>query len=108
MTSAVPPPARTSPPLSAVPGGVTSFQRVLPAGRMNSCQKLLSWAADPPITTAAQVPAAVSSEVFSDGEGGAACVAGAGVAGAPAHPAASMTAGSSTRWRRRCGGLACS
>ncbi len=88
VTSACPPPARTSPPLSAVPGGVTSFQRVLPAGRMNSCQKLLSWAADPPITTAAQVPAVVSSEVFSDGEGGA-----------PVSPALSWPARPRTRRR---------
>ena len=43
-TSEVPPApaAATSPPLSATPSGVTSDQRVAPAGRTNSCQKLFS------------------------------------------------------------------
>ena len=63
--SEVPPPAATSPPLSATPGGVTSDQRLAPARRTKSCQKLLSEAADPPMTAIAQVPCAVTSEVLS-------------------------------------------
>ncbi len=63
--SEVPPPAATSPPLSATPFGVTSDQRPAPAGRTKSCQKLLSEAADPPMTVIAQVPCAVTSEVLS-------------------------------------------
>ncbi len=59
--------ASTSPPLVATPGGVTSFQLVLPAGRANSCENALSLLAVPPMTTAAQVPAVVASEVFSEG-----------------------------------------
>src|SRR5258708_11197853 len=66
--------ARTRPPLSAVPGGVISFHRVLPAGRMDSCQKLLCRAADPPITAPAPVPAAVTTEVSQDRVRGAARV----------------------------------
>src|SRR5260221_9255577 len=50
--------ARTRPPLSAVSGGGTTFHRVLPAWRMNSCQKLFCRAADPPLTTTAHLPAA--------------------------------------------------
>src|SRR5580704_1516991 len=59
--------ASTNPPLVATPGGVTSFQLVLSAGRVNSCQNALLSALEPPMTTAAQVPAVVASEVFSDG-----------------------------------------
>ena len=66
-TSEVPPapPAATRPPLSATPSGVTRDQRLAPVGRMNSCQKLFSDAADPPMTATAQVPCAVTSEVAS-------------------------------------------
>ena len=64
-TSEVLPPAATSPPLSATPCGVTSDQRLAPAGRTKSCQKLLCEAAEPPITAMAQVPCAVTSEVLS-------------------------------------------
>src|SRR5579862_5038237 len=53
------PAARTRPPLSAVPGGVTRFHRVAPAGRTRSCQKFSYCAADPPMSTVAHVPAAV-------------------------------------------------
>ena len=59
------PPAATSPPLSATPGGVTRDQRLAPAGRTNSCQKLSAEAAEPPMTATAQVPCAVTSEVAS-------------------------------------------
>ena len=64
-TREVLPPAATSPPLSATPCGVTSDQRLAPAGRTKSCQKLLCEAAEPPITAMAQVPCAVTSEVPS-------------------------------------------
>src|SRR5690348_18128121 len=57
----------TRPPLSATPGGVTSFQVVLPAGRPNICQKLLWVAAEPPMTAMAQVPAGVTREVARNG-----------------------------------------
>ena len=73
--SEVPVPAATSPPLSATPSGVTSDQRLAPAGRTNSCQKLLSEAADPPMTAIAQVPCAVTSDVLS----GTVTVGGAGL-----------------------------
>ncbi len=67
ISDCAPSPARTRPPLSAVPGGVTSFQVLLPAGRTNSCQKLFSVAAEPPMTTTAHVPAAVVREVARNG-----------------------------------------
>src|SRR5260370_10071339 len=90
-------PASTRPPLSAVPGGVTSCQRVLPAGRRNSCQKSLYWAADPPITVTAHVPAGVTREVSSDGAGCVARVTGAGGgAAALPHPAASAVPATAT------------
>ena len=59
------PAAATRPPLSATPCGVTSDQRLAPAGRTNSCQKLFSDAAEPPMTATAQVPCGVTSEVVS-------------------------------------------
>ncbi len=68
-----PSPATTRPPLSATPGGVASRQRVVPACRTNSCQKLLCCAAGPPICTTAQpAPAAAANEVASGGAAGAA------------------------------------
>ena len=51
----------------ATPGGVATFHAVLAPGRANSCQKALSWLAGPPITTADQLPPAVTREVASDG-----------------------------------------
>jgi hypothetical protein len=71
---------------------VTSFQRVFPPGRMNSCQKLFYWAADPPITATAQVPAAVTRAVFSDGAGGAGWVVGPRDGGAALPQPAASTA----------------
>src|ERR1700722_17034137 len=59
--------AMTRPPLSATPGGVTSVHLADPAGRVNSCQKLSSLAAEPPITRIPQVAAAVDTEVASEG-----------------------------------------
>ena len=59
--------ASTNPPLVATPGGVTSFQMVLSAERVNSCENALSLVPVSPMTTAAQVPVVVASEVFSDG-----------------------------------------
>src|SRR5580658_8590557 len=59
------PPVATSPPLSATPSGVTRDQRLAPAGRTNTCQKLFAEAAEPPMTVTAQVPCAVTSEVDS-------------------------------------------
>ena len=44
---------------------MTSDQRLAPAGRTKSCQKLLYEAAEPPITAMAQVPCAVTSDVPS-------------------------------------------
>src|SRR5690242_609127 len=71
--------AATRPPLSATPGGVTSFQVVLPAGRANICQKLLWLATEPPITAIAQVPAGVTREVARNGApAGGACDAAPG------------------------------
>ena len=85
-TSSEVPPAplvATSPPLSATPSGVARDQRLVPAGRTNSCQKLFSDAADPPMTVTAQVPCGVTSEVDS----GAVCTCRAGVvAGATCDP----------------------
>src|SRR5215469_5172356 len=66
----------TRPPLLATPGGVISRHLAVPAGRANSCQKLLWLAADPPISATAQVPVAVTREVASD-------ALGAGLAAAP-------------------------
>jgi hypothetical protein len=85
--------------LSATPGGVTSDQRLAPAGRTNSCQKSFCEAADPPMTAIAQVPCAVTSEVFSDTvtAGGAATVTRAGCV---PQPAASPDARSATRAQR--------
>ena len=77
-----PRPAITSPPLLATPGGVTSCQRSRPAGRANSCQKLLCWAVEPPSTPTAHDPPATSVAVASDGGGG-------GPAGAPGLAACS-------------------
>ena len=52
-----PPSAATViPPLLAAPGGVASFQAAAWPGRTNTCQKLLWSAADPPITSTAQLP----------------------------------------------------
>jgi hypothetical protein len=64
-----PPPsgAATRPPLLATPGGVTSRHAWVPAGRVNSCQKSLCWAAGPPITATAQVPPGAATDVASDG-----------------------------------------
>src|SRR5258708_6213597 len=64
--------ATTRLPLLATPGGVTRRQLALPAGRANSCQKLLCWAAGPPMTVTAHVPPAVSTAVARDGGAGAA------------------------------------
>src|ERR1700724_2083437 len=87
MTDRPPASARTRPPLSGTPGGVTSFQPALPAGRTNSCQKLLCVAAEPPITTTAQVPAAVTMEVvMKAAPAAAASGAGPPCAGLPALP----------------------
>src|SRR5271169_2548108 len=84
--------ARTRPPLSGVPGGVISFQRGLPGGRANSCQKLLFVATEPPITATAQVPAAVARDVARNGApAGGASGAGARAAGA-ALPQPAMSA----------------
>src|SRR5580704_17977829 len=85
--------ARIRPPLSAVPGGVTRFQREAPAGRANSCQKL-SWRATlPPMTTSAQVPPAVARDVARDGGGGAeAAAADTGGAGTVPQPASATAA----------------
>src|SRR5262249_22429961 len=47
-------PATVRPPLSATPFGVASFQPPPAEPRVNSCQKLLCLAADPPISTTAQ------------------------------------------------------
>ena len=76
----------------ATPGGVARRQVLVPAGRTNSCQKLLWLAAEPPITATAHVPVAVASEVARDG--GAAGLAGAAVwLAALPHPAASSRRG---------------
>src|SRR6185437_3116474 len=64
-TRAEPPPAATSPPLSATPGGVTSDQRPAPAGRAKSCQKPSAPSVPPPMTATAQAPWPVTSEVLS-------------------------------------------
>ena len=56
-------PASTRPPLLATPGGVARRHLLAPAGRTNSCQKLLCPAAGPPITATAHVPVAVTREV---------------------------------------------
>ena len=59
--------AAMRPPLEATPGGVASFQ-VPPAVRLNSSQKLLYCAAEPPISTTAQpVPPGAASDVVSAG-----------------------------------------
>ena len=52
------PPSGTTviPPLLATPSGVASFQPPAGPGRTKTCQKLLCWAADPPIMTTAQLP----------------------------------------------------
>ena len=62
--------ASTRPPLLATPGGVASRHLADRAGRTKSCQKLLSWAADPPSTATAHVPPGVTREVASPGGGG--------------------------------------
>ena len=78
------PPAATSPPLLATPGGVTSSHRSLAAARANSSQNWFAPAAEPPIATIAQVaPLAVVIEVTSE-----AVPAGAGAAAAPDPPPA--------------------
>ena len=52
-----PPSAATAiPPLLATPSGVASFQAPAWPGRTNTCQKLLCPAADPPMTSTAQLP----------------------------------------------------
>src|SRR5690348_314674 len=86
--------AATRPPLSATPGGVTSFQAVLPGGRANICQKLLWLATEPPMTAMAQVPAGVTREVARNGAPrGGACEAAPGpeLAAAP-QPAVNAAA----------------
>ena len=76
------PPAATSPPLLATPGGVTSFHGSLAAARVNSSQNWFAPAAEPPIATIAQVASlAVVIEVASE-----AVPAGAGAAAAPDPP----------------------
>src|SRR5215472_17147236 len=83
----------TSPPLSATPGGVTSFHRALPDGRTNSCQKLLCAAAEPPIITTAQVPASVCREVARNAApAGGAHRAGPSAAGRPEPQPVARTA----------------
>ena len=65
--------ATTRPPLSATPGGVTWRQPPVAVGRTNTCQKLSSCAADPPISTTVQLaPPAAANEVVSGGAAGAA------------------------------------
>ncbi len=86
-----PAPATTRPPLSATPGGVASRQRVAPAGRTNSCQKLLCCAAEPPISTTAQPASLTANDVASGGAGGAAACSVL-AAGALLQPAASRPA----------------
>src|SRR5258708_6937974 len=79
---------------AATPGGVTSFHSALPAGRMNSCQKLLWLAAEPPMTVMAQVPDAVPREVArNDAPADGAPDAGPGPElTVPPQPAVSSTA----------------
>ncbi len=89
--------ATAKPPLLAMPSGVASFQAVVPDGRTNSSQKLLCWAAGPPITTSAQVPPGYSAEPASarapGRAGGAAWTAGA----APQPASSGGTAGGRER-----------
>lgn len=49
--------AAAKPPFDATPGGVTSVQRTLPAGRKNTCQKVFRTWCRWPIATTAHVPA---------------------------------------------------
>ena len=64
-TSEAPPPAATSPPLSATPCGVTSDQRPAVRGPDEELPEVVVRAAGPPMTATAQVPCAVTSEVVS-------------------------------------------
>ncbi len=90
-----PVPVTTRPPLSATPSGVASRQDAVPGGRVNSSQKLSSWAAEPPISTTVQPgPVPSANEVVSDGgtagtAGGA--VLAAGVLPQPVTMAAAMS-----------------
>src|ERR1035441_5640159 len=91
--------ATERPPLSATTGGVASVHRAAFAERVNSCQKLLCAALDPPMTTTAQVSVADASEVASDGvadDGRRAACGAAATAPQPARSAAASSAPAAT------------
>src|SRR5450755_4272098 len=108
--AAMPPPpseAPTSPPLSATPGGVASDHFAAPAGRVISCQKFSCSAADPPMSTTAQLAPPGPVREVTSGSRIAAALARAGVAAAVLPQPAASTAVSAAASRAARGDLAC-